>query len=159
MAIYSITSEQKLPISLEQAWDFLSSPHNLKTITPPHMAFEITNNVLPTDTMFAGQIIVYKLSPLKGYRTEWVTEITQVKAGEYFIDEQRFGPYAMWHHKHHLTAIPNGVLMHDTIHYKLPFGIIGRIAHALFVKKQVENIFTYRSQQLESLFGIYQESK
>jgi ligand-binding SRPBCC domain-containing protein len=159
MAIYSITSVQKLPISLDQAWAFLSSPHNLKTITPPHMGFKITNEVAPTDTMFAGQIIVYKLSPLKGYTTEWVTEITHVKNGEYFIDEQRFGPYALWHHKHSLTPIEGGVLMHDIVHYKLPLGFLGRIAHALFVKKQIQNIFDYRTQQLELLFGIYPAAK
>jgi len=109
--------------------------------------------------MFAGQIIVYKLSPLKGYTTEWVTEITHVKNGEYFIDEQRFGPYALWHHKHSLTPIEGGVLMHDVVHYKLPLGFLGRIAHALFVKKQIQNIFDYRTQQLELLFGIYPAAK
>ncbi|MFZ9296624.1 MAG: SRPBCC family protein, partial [Bacteroidia bacterium] len=131
----------------------------LKTITPPHMGFKITNDVAPTDKMFAGQIIVYKLSPFKGYTTEWVTEITHVKQGEYFIDEQRFGPYDLWHHKHSLTPIKDGVLMHDIVHYKLPFGIIGKIAHQLFVKKQIEAIFNYRTQVLEKLFGIYKASE
>ncbi|MBL7837108.1 MAG: SRPBCC family protein, partial [Bacteroidetes bacterium] len=105
MSVYQIKTSQKLPISLEKAWDFLSSPYNLKTITPPHMGFNIINGVTENDKMFAGQIIVYKLSPLPGYKTEWVTEITHVKEGEYFIDEQRFGPYALWHHKHNLKSI------------------------------------------------------
>jgi ligand-binding SRPBCC domain-containing protein len=153
MAIYQIKTSQKLPISLEKAWDFLSSPYNLKTITPPQMGFNITNGVKENDKMFAGQVIVYKLSPLPGYKTEWVTEITHVKEGEYFIDEQRFGPYALWHHKHHLTSIDGGVLMEDTIHYKLPLGILGRIAHSIFVKKQLKQIFEYRHRTLETLFG------
>lgn len=153
MSVYQIKTSQKLPISLEKAWDFLSSPYNLKTITPPHMGFNIINGVTENDKMFAGQIIVYKLSPLPGYKTEWVTEITHVKEGEYFIDEQRFGPYALWHHKHNLKSIDGGVLMEDTIHYKLPFGILGKIAHSLFIKRQLKQIFDYRHKTLEALFG------
>ncbi len=153
MAIYQITTVQKLPISLEKAWEFLSSPYNLKVITPPNMGFEILNGVKETDKMFAGQIIVYNITPLPLYKTEWVTEITHVKEGEYFIDEQRFGPYALWHHKHHLTVIEGGVLMTDTIHYKLPFGWLGQIANTLMVKKQLKKIFDFRHSTLEKLFG------
>lgn len=153
MAIYSIRTEQKIPASPEKAWEFLSSPHNLKTITPEHMDFRILNGVGPDDRMYAGQIIVYRIRPFPGFSTEWVTEITHVSEGEYFIDEQRFGPYSLWHHKHSLKAIPGGVLMSDLIHYKLPFGILGRLAHALFVRRQLGSIFAYRQKKLESLFG------
>lgn len=153
MAIFQLKTTQKLPITLDKAWEFISSPYNLKTITPPHMGFNITNGVGEQDKMFAGQIIVYKLSPIPGYRTEWVTEITHVKEGEYFIDEQRFGPYALWHHKHQLKPIAGGVLMEDTVHYKLPLGILGQWAHALFVRKMLTRIFDYRRKTMESLFG------
>jgi len=155
MAIYCKKTSQKLPISLEEAWEFLSSPYNLKTITPEHMGFKIKNDVKEGDKMFAGQIIVYDITPLPAYKTEWVTEITHVENLRYFIDEQRFGPYALWHHKHELFAIDGGVLMNDTIHYKIPFGIFGQIANSLFIKKQLETIFNYREEKLEALFGKY----
>jgi ligand-binding SRPBCC domain-containing protein len=155
MAIYCKKTSQKLPISLEEAWEFLSSPYNLKTITPEHMGFKIKNDVKEGDKMFAGQIIVYDITPLPAYKTEWVTEITHVENLRYFIDEQRFGPYALWHHKHELIAIDGGVLMNDTIHYKIPFGIFGQIANSLFIKKQLETIFNYREEKLEALFGKY----
>ncbi len=153
MSIYQIQTIQKLPISLDEAWNFLSSPYNLKKITPEHMGFKIVNGVTETDKMFAGQIIVYKLSPIPGIKTEWVTEITHVVEGKYFIDEQRFGPYALWHHKHELEAIEGGVVMKDTIHYKLPLGILGRIVHWVFVKRQLKGIFDYRHSKLEMFFG------
>lgn len=153
MAIHKIVTEQVLPCSLDAAWDFLSSPYNLKKITPAHMGFEIINGVTESDKMFAGQIIVYKLSPFPFYKTEWVTEITHVKDKEYFVDEQRFGPYALWHHKHHLKEIEKGVSMEDTIHYKLPFGILGELAHPLLVRRQLETIFEYRKTALEDIFG------
>jgi ligand-binding SRPBCC domain-containing protein len=155
MAIYCKKTSQKLPISLEEAWDFLSSPYNLKTITPEHMGFKIKNDVKEGDKMFAGQIIVYDITPFPAYKTEWVTEITHVENLKYFIDEQRFGPYALWHHKHELIAIDGGVLMNDTIHYKIPLGIFGQIANSLFIKKQLETIFNYREEKLEALFGKY----
>lgn len=156
MAIYCKKTAQKLPISLEEAWNFLSSPYNLKTITPEHMGFKIKNDVKEGDKMFAGQIIVYDITPLPGYRTEWVTEITHVENLKYFIDEQRFGPYQLWHHRHELVAIEGGVLMSDTIHYKIPFGFLGQLANFLFIRKQLEGIFSYREQKLESIFGKYQ---
>lgn len=153
MAIYQIKTYQKLPISLETAWDFLSSPYNLNKITPPEMDFKITNGISESDKMFAGQIIVYRLSPLPFYKTEWVTEITHVNEGDYFVDEQRFGPYALWHHKHQIKQIDGGVEMTDTIHYKLPFGILGKIANSLFIKGKLKDIFEFRHKTLEDIFG------
>lgn len=155
MTVYRLDTSQKLPISLEKAWEFLSSPYNLKTITPEHMGFKIINGVKPEDKMFEGQIIVYNINLLPGLRSEWVTEITHVKEGEYFIDEQRFGPYSLWHHRHKLTSIEGGVQMDDTIHYKIPFGILGRLAQSLLIKKQLKTIFDYRHSKLESLFGKF----
>jgi ligand-binding SRPBCC domain-containing protein len=151
MAYYSIKTEQKLPISLDEAWTFFSSPKNLSKITPKEMGFIITNN--PEDEMFAGQIITYKVSPIAGIKLPWMTEITHVADKHYFIDEQRFGPYALWHHQHRFKEIDGGVLMYDEVNYKLPFGFLGDIAHVLFVKKKLQTIFDYRYKALEERFG------
>ncbi len=151
MSLYRLHATQILPISMEEAWDFLSNPANLSVITPPHMGFKILSGA--DRPMFPGQIIQYKVSPFKGINTHWVTEITHVKEGEYFVDEQRFGPYALWHHKHFISPVDQGVLMEDLIDYKLPFGWMGRLAHPFLVKKQLQKIFSYREAKLEELFG------
>ncbi len=151
MKLYQLHAKQALPISLQQAWDFFSNPSNLKVITPDHMKFHILSGA--DRPMFPGQIIQYKVSPFPGYTTKWVTEITQVKEGEYFIDEQRFGPYALWHHKHFIKKTHGGVEMEDLIDYKLPFGILGQISHPIIVKRQLQNIFHYRAKKLTALFG------
>ncbi len=153
MPTYQKKAIQKLPMSIQQAWEFISSPYNLETITPEDMKFEITNGILKTDKMYAGQVICYKLTPLLNIKMEWVTEITHVENLHYFVDEQRFGPYAFWHHQHILTEIDGGVLMEDIVHYKLPLGILGSIAHWLFVKNKLKNIFEFRYQKMEELFG------
>ncbi|WP_149275526.1 SRPBCC family protein [Pareuzebyella sediminis] len=151
MKLYRLISKQTLPVSKSEAWDFLSNPKNLSTITPDHMGFEILAG--GNRAMFPGQIIHYKVTPFSGYSTKWVTEITHVKEGEFFVDEQRFGPYSLWHHKHFLKAIEGGVEMEDIIDYKLPFGILGQLVHPFLVKKQLRQIFTYREQKLAELFG------
>ena len=151
MSFYSLKTEQNLPISLQEAWDFFSSPKNLSKITPKHMGFIITNQ--PSETMFEGQIITYKVSPLLGVKINWMTEITTVKDNEYFIDEQRFGPYSLWHHRHHFYEIDGGIKMIDEVNYKLPFGFLGSIAHRLFVRKKLKSIFEYREKVLFEMFG------
>ena len=151
MSFYRLKTEQKLPISLQEAWDFFSSPKNLSKITPKHMGFIITNQ--PSETMFEGQIITYKVSPLLGVKISWMTEITTVKENEYFIDEQRFGPYSLWHHRHHFYEIDGGIKMIDEVNYKLPFGFLGSIAHRLFVRKKLKSIFEYREKVLIEMFG------
>ena len=156
MRLYQLHSKQALPISQKEAWDFLSSPANLRVITPGHMGFNILSGA--DRPMFPGQIIQYKVSPFPGYTTKWVTEITHVRDGEYFVDEQRFGPYALWHHKHFLSSIDGGVLMEDIIDYKIPFGVLGQMAHPVLVKKQLKQIFTYREQKLIELFGTLENS-
>lgn len=151
MKLYQLHSKQTLPISKERAWEFLIDPGNLKVITPDAMGFNIiSGGEIP---MYPGQIIQYKVSPLPGYTTQWVTEITHIRDGEYFVDEQRFGPYALWHHKHFLKSVPEGVEMEDIIDYKLPFGMLGQLAHPILVKKQLQKIFEYRRKKLISLFG------
>ena len=151
--MHSFHRIQKLPITIEAAWDFFSDPKNLKTITPDYMGFDIVAGA--DKRMYPGQIIEYRVSPLLGIKTTWVTEITHVVDQSYFVDEQRFGPYTFWHHKHFIKEIPNGVQMTDIVDYKLPLGFLGRFAHWLFVKKKVKSIFDYREQKLESIFGKY----
>lgn len=151
MKLYQIKTKQKLPISVDKAWEFLSNPKNLKEITPKHMNFRILSGA--DRTIFAGQIIQYKVTPMLGISTKWVTEITHVKDKEYFVDEQRFGPYALWHHKHFIKKIDGGVEMEDVIDYKIPFGIIGQIAHPIIVKNKLKQIFKYRENKLKELFG------
>ena len=151
MGFYSITSEQTLPITLDEAWDFFSSPRNLSKITPKEMGFIITNT--PSPKMFEGQIITYKVSPVLGVKINWMTEITTVKEGEYFIDEQRFGPYALWHHKHFFEPTENGTKMTDLVHYALPLGFIGRIMNTLVVNNKLKEIFDYRVVKVDEIFN------
>ena len=153
MKIYRFHKKQNLPITKAQAWDFLSDPKNLKTITPDYMGFNILSGA--DRPMFAGQIIQYIVTPILGIKTKWVTEITHVKEGEYFVDEQRFGPYALWHHKHFIKAIDGGVEMEDIIDYKVPMGVLGQLMHPILVKPKLEEIFNHRTVKLEELFGKY----
>jgi ligand-binding SRPBCC domain-containing protein len=144
---------QKLPISIEKAWDFFSSPLNLAEITPADMTFDVTSPNMENTKMYPGLIITYKVSPLLGIKLDWVTEITHVKDLEYFIDEQRFGPFAFWHHQHHFKPIDSGVLMHDILHYSVGWGPIGNVANAVVVKNKIKGIFDFRYQKVEALFG------
>ena len=154
MKIYRLHKTQNIPITMNQAWEFLSSPANLKTITPDYMGFHILSGA--DRPMFPGQIIQYIVTPVMGIKTKWVTEITHVKDKEYFVDEQRFGPYALWHHKHFIKPIDGGVEMEDIIDYKIPLGILGQMVHPLLVKPKLEEIFEYRQKKLVELFGKYE---
>lgn len=153
MKIYTFHKKQNLPITIDQAWDFLSSPANLKTITPEYMSFDILSG--DDRPMYPGQIIQYIVTPILGIKTKWVTEITHVENKKYFVDEQRFGPYALWHHKHFIKDIENGVEMEDIIDYKVPFGWFGQLAHPIIVKPKLEEIFKYRQKKLVDMFGLY----
>lgn len=153
MKLYTLHATQKLPISLEQAWEFLSNPANLKVITPDYMTFNIVSGA--DRPMYAGQMIEYIVTPLLGIKTSWVSEITHVEPFKYFVDEQRYGPYAMWHHKHFIKAIEGGVEMEDLIHYKVPLGFLGKLVHPYLVKPKLQEIFDYRTQALETKFGKY----
>lgn len=153
MKTYSLKTEQAIPISLEEAWDFFSSPLNLAKITPKEMHFVVTSDYGVDTKIYAGMIITYIVSPVLGIKMNWMTEITHVKEGEYFIDEQRFGPYALWHHQHHFKTIKGGVLMTDILNYAIPYGAIGRLANTLFVDKQIKQIFSYREKAIKELFG------
>jgi ligand-binding SRPBCC domain-containing protein len=151
MKVYKKESVQHINATLDECWDFFSSPGNLQKITPKTMGFEITD--FDNQSMYAGQIIQYKISPLLGLKLNWVTEITKVKDKAYFIDEQRFGPYSFWHHKHFFEATPTGIKMTDIVHYALPLGILGRIVNALIVKKQLKEIFDYRCVKVDQIFN------
>ncbi|MFD1314728.1 SRPBCC family protein [Namhaeicola litoreus] len=157
MAFYQFFQEQRFNRTVEELWDFISSPANLKEITPDYMGFEITTPNLP-EKMYAGMIIGYKVSPMMGIKMDWLTEITQVKEQEFFIDEQRVGPYAMWHHQHHLIPIEKGVYMKDIITYQPPFGFLGAISKNLMIEKKLNEIFNYRRVVLEKRFGTYQNT-
>jgi ligand-binding SRPBCC domain-containing protein len=150
--VYSIKTIQKIPISLDAAWDFFSSPANLKEITPDNLGFNIISQH-HGDKMYAGQIIEYTVKPVLGIPLYWMTEITHVEDKKYFVDEQRYGPYSMWHHQHNFKAVEDGVEMTDIVHYKLPFWLLGDIANTLFVKKQLKAIFDYRYKIVEHRFG------
>jgi ligand-binding SRPBCC domain-containing protein len=148
----TIKTKQFIKSDLNTVWEFISSPKNLSKITPSYMGFHILSDIEDAK-MYPGQIIEYHVKPIAGIKMHWVTEITHVKDKEYFVDEQRFGPYAMWHHKHFLKEVPGGVEMTDVVHYKAPFGVFGKIANALFIKKQLKTIFDYRYKKMEELFN------
>lgn len=152
MKVYHFESTQILPITLAEAWAFFSSPVNLKKITPEELDFRILKD-FKDEKMYAGQLINYIVRPVLGIPMRWTTEITHVVHGSYFVDEQRFGPYTLWHHKHFFKEIDGGVEMMDSVHYALPLGIMGRLANWLFVKKKLAAIFEYRRKVLEAEFG------
>ena len=152
MGFYQLHETQKIPASIDDVWDFISSPANLKKITPDYMGFNITSKML-SEKMYPGMIISYKVSPVLGIKMTWVTEMTHVRDKEYFVDEQRIGPYSMWHHEHKIEAIEGGVLMTDIVSYKPPFGLLGSIANSLLIKKQLKEIFDFREKALIEIFG------
>jgi ligand-binding SRPBCC domain-containing protein len=149
--VYSLKSVQIIPITLDEAWSFFSRPGNLKDITPSYMGFTVRSKH-SGDRMYAGQIIEYTVKPILGIPLYWMTEITHVDEGKYFVDEQRFGPYSLWHHQHHFKEVSGGVEMTDLVHYKLPFWILGDLANALFVSKQLREIFDFRYKTVEEKF-------
>ena len=153
MKIYTLHKTQKLPISLDDAWEFLCNPANLSKLTPKEMNMKIISGA--DRPMYAGQVLQYSVTPLPGFKTKWVSEITQYEEKKYFVDLQLYGPYAFWHHKHFVHEIEGGVEMEDIIDYKVPLGILGRLVHPFLVKPKLESIFDYRREQLEQLFGSY----
>ena len=151
MRIHTLEQQQLLPITAEQAWEFFSSPANLNEITPADLGFEITSPLAAR--MFEGQIITYRVKIAPAVWLAWVTEIKAVCEGRSFIDEQRFGPYKFWHHRHEFEPVAGGVLMRDTVHYALPFGLLGSLAHRLFVRRKLTWIFAFRREILARRFA------
>ena len=152
MAVHSLRAVQNLPVSLSKAWDFFSDPANLPAITPPSMSFNIISRYHGVK-MYAGQIIEYTVAPVAGIKLYWMTEITHVEPGKFFIDEQRYGPYSMWHHQHHFKEIEGGVEMTDIVHYKNPAGFLGELADPFMVRPRLKKIFEYRFEKVIALFG------
>jgi ligand-binding SRPBCC domain-containing protein len=153
-----MVTELSIPIPLEDAWEFFSSPLNLAKITPGEMQFTITSPFTSETKMYPGMIITYVIKPVLGIKMNWMTEITHVSEHEYFVDEQRFGPYALWHHEHHFKRVPGGVQMTDILNYAMPYGALGTLTNKIFVKKQVEKIFKHREKAIIDLFGAYKKS-
>jgi ligand-binding SRPBCC domain-containing protein len=151
MKIYTLHKKQQLPITLDKAWEFLSNPKNLAIITPDYMSFKIMSKI--DRPLYTGQIIQYIVTPLLGLKTKWVSEITHIEEKKYFVDEQMYGPYALWHHKHFVKEIEGGVELEDIIDYKVPLGILGQLVHPFLVKPKLEEIFNYRQEKLVALFG------
>lgn len=156
--VYSLLSRQNIPRPIEEVWQFFSDANNLKQMTPPHLNLTVTNEVYG-GAVYAGQVMTYKVKPLLGIPLAWMTEITHVEPLKYFVDEQRKGPYKLWHHQHHFKAIDGGVEMMDLVHYRLPFGIIGNITNSVLVKRELRKIFTYRYQKIIELFGGWEGEK
>lgn len=144
--------QQWIPRPLSEVWHFFSRPENLNDLTPGDMSFQILSDIKDTP-MYEGMMICYKISPFAGIQMDWVTEITHISEGRFFVDEQRFGPYAMWHHEHHFEERDGGVWMRDILHYKVPYGPIGTLADALLVDKKIEQIFGYRQKAVGEMFG------
>ena len=147
--MYTLKRTQLLPIDVQTAWQFFSDPRNLPVITPPDLGFEITSD-LP-EQMYAGMLVSYKVAAAPGIKVRWITEITHVRENEFFVDEQRFGPYRFWHHQHHFKAVAGGVEMTDLVSYLLPFQPFAQLAAPL-VRRRLEYIFDYRHATLETLF-------
>jgi ligand-binding SRPBCC domain-containing protein len=152
MKIYNLKRTQFLPIPLTEAWAFFSTPNNLEKITPKHMGFVILYKS-GGDKMYPGQIIRYHVNALPFMKVNWMTEITHVHEPFFFVDEQRFGPYALWHHQHHFKEVAGGIEMTDEVNYAIPYGVIGRLANWLFVERQVNAIFDHRFKVLENYFS------
>lgn len=159
MKLYTLKRVQKIPVSLNEAWDFFSFPTNLKKITPDYMGFDIISDI-DSQKIYPGMIIIYTVRPLFNIPVRWVTEITHVQAPNYFVDEQRLGPYGFWHHKHYIKEVSQRIIeMIDLVHYGLPFGFFGNIAHAIIVRRKLEEIFNYRSKKVDELFGSYSKKQ
>jgi ligand-binding SRPBCC domain-containing protein len=152
MKIYQHKTSQKLNISKNDAWAFFSNPANLSKITPSWLNFQVTSSF--PEKMYAGLIITYLIRPILNIPQTWVTEITHVNEQNFFVDEQRFGPYKMWHHEHIFKQTENGkVIMEDIVSYAVPFGVFGRIINSIIISKRINEIFNYRTKVLEKMFG------
>lgn len=151
MAFYQLIRTQVIPSDIAEVWNFISTPRNLSNITPDYMGFNITSTEM-SEKMYEGMIISYKVSPFLGLKTDWVTEITHIREKKFFVDEQRIGPYNVWHHEHHIESVKEGVNMKDIVTYQPPFGPLGILAKKLFIESKLQEIFDYRRQAMEQHF-------
>ena len=149
--MYQLKKTQFVKTDIKTCWDFFSRPENLKKITPEYMGFDI--KVELPEKMYEGQMIEYTVRPLFGIPMSWITDIKTVKENEFFVDEQRKGPYTIWHHEHHFKEVEGGVEMTDIVTYVVPLGILGKIAHPIIVKGKLEEIFKHRFEQVDKIFN------
>ncbi len=148
--MYQLKTKQFVKTDMATCWDFFSDPKNLSKITPQSMGF-IVRTELP-DKMYEGLMIEYTVRPMLGIPMNWITEIKTVKNHSFFVDEQRKGPYRIWHHEHHFKEVDGGVEMTDIVSYELPLGFLGRLMHPILVKNKLKEIFDYRRQKVDELF-------
>ncbi len=148
--VYTIHREQIVPAPLQMIWDFFSNPRNLNELTPPDLSFRIIGEV--AERMYAGQIIEYRVSFMPGFWSKWLTEITHVRDRAYFVDEQRLGPYKLWHHEHHFVPVDGGVRIIDKVTYIVGFGPIGAVVNMLFIRGKLRRIFDFRRERVSALF-------
>ena len=148
--MHILETKNHIPASLEDTWNFFSNPANLAEITPPEMDFKIKS--ISGSLIYPGMMISYRVKPLFGIPLTWVTEITHVKEKQYFVDEQRVGPYRLWHHQHHFRETEKGVEMHDIVNYALPAGILGIAMNHLLVRRKLQAIFHFRTSRIEEIF-------
>lgn len=151
MKFHRIHRTQLIPISLDEAWAFFSSPQNLDAITPDFLSFRIINGA--SEKMYSGQLVEYRIKAFPGVWLKWLTELKHIEEGHCFVDEQRFGPYKFWYHRHTFTPVEGGVRVEDLVTYSLPFGPLGELVRVLHVKRQLEEIFDYRIKAMEERFG------
>ena len=150
MPIYTLSRTQIVRMPLMQCWDFFSDPRNLEKITPSSLRFRIKTE-LPSQ-IYPGLMIQYTVSPLFGLPLNWLTEIVQVDQPRYFADEQRSGPYRLWHHEHFFRELSDGrVEVRDLVHYAPPFGPLGAIINAIIIRRQLAKIFDFRARKLEAM--------
>ena len=152
MAFYQLNYQQIIKSDMNTVWEFIANPRNLKTITPDYMGFDITSEEV-SELMYEGMIISYKVSRFFNIKNDWVTEITRIRENEFFVDEQRIGPYVFWHHQHFFRQTDQGIDMRDKVTYSPPFGVLGAICNSLFIRKKLEDIFNYRKEAIEKLLS------
>jgi ligand-binding SRPBCC domain-containing protein len=149
--IHTLRREQLIPAAVGAVWDFFATPKNLDLLTPPGLKF--FTPAPPEGRMYAGQLIAHRIRIFPGYWARWLTEIRQVREREYFVDEQRVGPYKFWYHEHHFRAAPGGTLMTDQITYQVCYGPLGWLVNELWIKRALRKIFDYRRGAIERAFG------
>lgn len=151
MTIFCLHRDQIIPAPIEIVWDYFCNPGNLNELTPSDMNFEIISS--PLGKMYEGQIIEYRVGIFPGVRTTWLTEISHVRRMEYFVDEQRIGPYEFWYHEHKFCSLDhNQTQMIDNVTYSVGYGLIGDMLNALVIGKKLSGIFNFRSRKIQDLY-------
>ena len=153
MGLHILRRTQVVPVSLGECWTFFSAPGNLSKITPPALDFQVISELSPA--IRPGMMIQYRVRPLFGIPMTWVSEITHVDAPHYFVDEQRIGPYSIWHHEHFFRELDGGrTEISDVVHYAPPFGLLGELVRPLLIEPELAKIFSFREQAVAKIFKV-----